>query len=259
MIHTLFQQKVKLEPVKHKYFDNEGKEYLSVSALLKLLSEPFEESSAYKRATPETRNEWKAKGKASADHGTRIHEAIELYSDTGQILLENKEYEEVIKSVNECYKGYNKSYNEVCLYNEHYRVAGTTDKICAISNRKDCEVDLADFKNLGKDLEYWSKYKNRLYKPLEHLDDCNFVKYNLQLSIYAYFFELLTGRKVRQLWIHVIPTQNMTGHQKIPVIYLKNDVKLLLEANKGNILQKLGVTAKDYQVFDPKQFEEEMF
>lgn len=239
-IHTLFPNLVKLEPVKHKYFDAKGKEYLSVSALLKLLSQSFEDTPAYKMASADTRAEWKAKGKASADHGTSIHNALELYSDTGQILIENQKHESAIKSINEQYKEYNKSYNEVCLYNENYRIAGTTDKICAVSNRKDCEVDIADFKNLSKDLEFYSKYKNRMYAPVEHLSDCNFVKYSLQLSLYAYFFELLTCRRVRQLYIHVIPTTNMMGHQKIPVIYLKNDVKLILEANKNKILESLG-------------------
>jgi len=240
MIHTLFPNLVKLEPEEHKYFDAHGRQYLSVSAVLKLLSEPFEETPAYKRATAETRAEWKAKGRASAEHGTKIHEALELYSDTGQILIENKEYEEVIKSISEQYKEYNKSYNEVCLYNTDYMIAGTTDKICAVSNRKDCEVDIADFKNLGKELDFYSKYKNRMYAPVDHLSDCNYVKYSLQLSIYAYFFELLTGRSVRQLYIHVIPTYDMMSHKKVPVMYMKNDVKLILEANKEKILSLLG-------------------
>ncbi len=257
-LHTLFAQKVKLEPKAHRYFHQNGDEYLSFSKLYELLHEKFEDKPAYKRATPETRAEWKAKGKASADHGTSVHEALELYSDTGQILEENKKWEEVIKSVSAEYKGYNKSYNEVCLFNEEYRVAGTTDKICAISNRKDCEVDLTDFKNLGKDLKYFSDYKDRLYAPLEHLQDCDFVKFSIQLSTYAYFFELLTGRTVRKLYVHVIPSNNMMGHYKVPVMYLKNDIRLLLEANKNKILNKLGVVVNK-RPYEEILDEEEIF
>ncbi len=235
MIHTLFPNKVRLEPVTHTYSDGEGNSYMSVSALLKMIAEKFEDTPAYKIASEEKRLEWKQIGKESADHGTRIHNALELFSNTGQILKEDEEYEGLIKDVSAEYNEYHKSFNEVCLYNEKYRVAGTTDKICAISNRKDCEVDLADFKtNNRKGITYFNPYKKRLYPPFDHLQDCNYVKYSFQLSIYAYFFEELTGRKVRNLFIHSINAENKT-HTKIPVLYLKNDVKLLLDTYAGKI------------------------
>jgi len=235
-MHTLFPNKVKLEPVSHRYYHDNGDEYISVSALLKMIAEKFEDTHAYARATPETRLEWKEKGRVAADHGTRIHNALELYSDSGQILKDNEDLVEIIKSVSAEYNEYHKNYNEVCLYNEKYRIAGTTDKICAISNRKDCEVDLADFKtNISNGIQYFNKYKKRLYPPFDHLQDCNYVKYSFQLSIYAYFFEELTGRKVRQLYIHFIAPDFKT-HTKIPVMYMKNDVKLLLDTYSGQII-----------------------
>jgi hypothetical protein len=240
MIHTLFPNKVQLEPVSHKYYDGEGKQYISVSKVLSLLSEKFEDTIAYARASDETRAEWKKKGKDAADHGTNIHNALELYNKTGQILIENAHLEEAIKSIIGEYKEYHQSHDEVCLYNEEYRIAGTTDKICVLSNRKDSDVDLADFKtNISKGIYYYSDYKKRLFSPFDHLQDCNYVKYSFQLSIYAYFFECLTGRRVRQLYIHFIPPHDMLQHKKIPVMYMKNDVKLLLETYRYQILSLL--------------------
>lgn len=237
MLHNLFPPLVTLEPKEHLYRDREGKEYLSVSKFLSMLSEKFEDTRAYKLASEETRLEWKAKGRAAANHGTNIHEALELYNKTGQILKDNSHMADAIRSVTDEYKDYNKTYDEICLYNKDYRIAGTTDKICMLSNRKDCEVDLADFKtNIAKGVYYHSDYKKRLFSPLDHLQDCNYVKYSLQLSIYAYFFEELTGRRVRKLFIHFIPPGDMMKHHKIPVIYMKNDVRLLLEEYKNKIL-----------------------
>lgn len=230
MLHTLFPNKVKLEPVQHKYFDADGNEYMSVTTLLKNISEKFEDTIAYKRASDATRAEWKEKGRVASDHGTRIHNALELYSQTGQILEENSDLEAAIKSISAEYGGYNKSYDELCLYSEKYMVAGTTDKLCTISNRRDCDVDIADFKtNISKGIQFYSDYNKRLFPPFDHLHDCNYVKYSFQLSIYAYFFEQLTGRRVRQLYIHFIPPDDMLKHRKIPVLYMKNDVKLLLD------------------------------
>jgi len=236
-IHTLFPNLVRLEPVNHTYQNAKGQQFLSVSKFLGLLSEKFEDTPAYARANDETRAQWKEKGRVAANHGTNIHNALELYNKTGQILIENAGIESVIKSINAEYKEYHQTYDEVCLYNEHYRIAGTTDKICSLSNRKDSEVDIADFKtNLKGVITMHSDYKKRLFYPMDHLHDCNYTKYSLQLSLYAYFFEELTGRKVRKMYIHYVPPADMMSHYKIPVIYLKNDVKMLLEHHKQNII-----------------------
>jgi len=240
MIHTLFKNLVKLEPVEHKYYDGLGNQYISVTTLLKSISEKFEDTIAYKRASDQTKAEWKKKGTIAANHGTRIHNALELYAETGQVLAENADLAEAVKSIIGEYKGYHKCYDEICLFNEQFRIAGTADKICAVSNRKDCDVDIADFKtNLNKGIVFYSDYGKHLYPPFEHLHDCNYTKYAFQLSIYAYFFEQLTGRRVRQLYIHYIPADDYMKHRKIPVLYMKNDVKLLLETYKEEVLSQI--------------------
>lgn len=235
-MHGLFPEKVKLEPISHKYYDTDGRQYLSVSKLLSLLSEPFDRGIAKFSAKKEGVTEeeilarWDKKRDDAAAHGTRMHDALELYSKTGQILIENAELEPAIKSILQEYSGYNRCFEEVCLYSEKYMVAGTTDKICAISNRKDSMVDLADYKtNTEKGIEFFSKYNKTFYEPFSYLQDCNYIKYSFQLSIYAWMFENLTGRRVRRMYLHFIPKDNPLQHQIIPVTYLKNDVELLFK------------------------------
>lgn len=43
--------------------------------------------------------------------------------------------------------------------------------------------------NTNKELEFYSRYANRMFDPISHLDDCNMVHYNLQLSLYAWMIE----------------------------------------------------------------------
>lgn len=231
--HGLFPALVKLEPTSHRYHSQSGDEYRSVTTLLKDISEKFEDTFAYKNATEEKRKEWKAKGTQAANEGTRIHNALELFAETRAIMDSDLELEEAIRKIDYEYRDYHKLHNEICLYNDKYKIAGTADRICAISNRKDSAVDIADFKTSGsKGIQFYSEYGKRFYPPFDHLHDCNYNKYSLQLSIYAYFFEHLTGRKVRQLYIHYIPLDNPLNHKKIPVTYLKTDVLLLLEKYK---------------------------
>lgn len=245
-MHGLFPQKVKLEPISHKYYDTEGREYLSVSKVLSLLSEPFDRGIAKFSAKKlgiteeEVLASWDKKRDDAAAHGTRMHDALELYSKTGQILVENAEMEAAIKSVLAEYSEYNRCHEEVALYSEKYRVAGTTDKICVLSNRKDSMVDIADYKtNVEKGIEFVSKYNKWFYEPFSHLQDCNYIKYSFQLSIYAWMFENLTGRKVRRMFLHFIPKDNPLQHQIIPVMYMKNDVELLFKTYEPQIMALL--------------------
>lgn len=236
MAHTLFDAKVSLEPIKHIYTDKDGAEYKSVTTILKDIAEKFEDTFAYKNASEEKRAEWKEKGRDAADKGTRIHNALELFAESGFIKVEDLELEDVIRDIHSHYTGYNKLHNEICLYNEELKIAGTADRICAVSNRKDSAVDIADFKTSGsKGIQFYSDYNKKFFAPFDHMHDCNYNKYSFQLSIYAYFFELLTGRKIRQLYIHYIPLENPMEHKKIPVTYLKNDVKLMLEKYKVKV------------------------
>lgn len=238
-IHTLFKSDVYLEPQSHRYFDSNGNEYMSVSRFLKFLYQSFEQKTAYKMASQEKRDEWKSHANFAAGQGTNMHEALELYNKTGQILEHNSHLSEAIKSIMFEYKDYYQTFDEICLFNRDYRVAGTTDKICITTRHKSSEVDIADFKNNIKGISYYSDYKDRLYEPLSHLHDCNYVKYSIQLSLYAHFFEELTGRKVRQIYIHYIPPHDPMKHYKIPVMYMKNDVVTLLEHHKENVLKTL--------------------
>lgn len=253
----MFPQNVILEPISHVYKNKQGDKYLSVSALLSMLSEPFAKDTiagfvAKSRGVSKevVIAEWDKKRDDAAAHGTRIHNCLETYSDFKKVADEDKELEEMAKFVNSTYSKYNKCHNEVTLYSDKYRIAGTTDKICVISKTENCDVDIADFKtNLSKPIQYFSEYKKTLYEPLNHLQDCNFIKYSIQLALYAYMFEELTGRRVRQLYIHMIPPpiinedgsmdySPLLNHQRIPVYYAKNDVKLLLEHYSSAILEK---------------------
>jgi len=233
MGHGLFDEKVALEPISHTYTDKEGLNYISVSKVLSMLSEPFENTWAFKQATPEKLIEWKKKGDDAREHGTSVHNALETYNKFKT--CENPEWEEGLKSVLEVYKGW-RSYDEICLYNDEYRIAGTADKISAVGTGKNVSVVISDFKtNISKGIQFHSDYSKTLYAPFDHLQDCNYVKYSLQLSLYAYMWENLTGRKVKRMFIHFIPPDDFTKHQIIPVNYMKHDVRLLLETYKPQI------------------------
>ena len=175
---------------------------------------------------------WEDNRNKAADHGTRIHDAIETYSKTFIIEEKNKDLEPLVMSVKAEHKHYYQIYDEEVLALIDEGIAGTADKIFLLNNRKDSAFDMEDFKtNLSNGVEFvtgekvkekWCKY------PIDHLPNCSYTKYALQLSMYAYMFSRWSGRKPRKLQIRYIPPEDMLQHVVIPVPYLLMEVKALL-------------------------------
>lgn len=243
----MLQNKVKLEPISHKYYDDKGLQYMSISAVLELIKPLFERDklstmTANKRgiSQEEVLAEWTATSKVATDHGTRVHESLEHYQNTASIKEGDEKFEPMIKSISATYIDYGKVYQEECLYDEEYRIAGTADKIFAVTTHKGSKFDIEDYKtNLSKGIVTFDKYGKTLLHPVEHMEHCNFNHYALQLSFYAYMLERLTNRRVRQMHITYIPADNFLNWRKIPVPYLKTDVINILKFYKHTILEKV--------------------
>jgi hypothetical protein len=188
---------------------------------------------------------WASHGGEFAGNGTDIHSAIEDFSETGKVKEEHKQYKALAKSIEAEYKEYKKIFNEQVLYTKH-GIAGTTDKWFDISNHKDSVFDLEDYKNLKNGLDYIPKEKVRqkyCNYPIQHLLNCNFTKYNLQLSMYAFMGEELTGRRCRKLTIRPIPIENKLAHYPVVVPYLKTDIVNMITEYKR--IKESGVSTED--------------
>lgn len=238
-IHSLYPNKVRLDEEQHRYFDASGQEYIGFSSAFEFIHKKFDAHSisrfvakAKGVSAQEVRDEWSSK----TDNGTRIDKALELYAKSGQILKEDEDIAELVKSVLAEYKIYNSCYEQLVVYNEETRTAGSLDKLFIFSNRKDSAFGISDFKSFESDNLH--EHRGWLSAPFEHLPSTKYTKICFQLSYYAYHFELLTGKKCKSLFIHLIDPVNKT-HQKIPVTYLKNDIKIFLESYKPFFLAKL--------------------
>lgn len=239
------ENKVFLDAEKHVYYHKEtGEKYLSVSKFLGLFKQPFDKNIAYHCAgkgdyvgmtAEEVLEYWQVYGQERAGVGTNIHNSLELFSNTTEILPQNEYLRPAILNISSKYNDYYRQYNEVILYCEKYKVAGTTDKLLLVSSHKDSLIDLSDYKtnldgihqvNLDKKGQPVHKY---LLYCLDHLIDSKYNGYALQLSIYAFMVEALTGKKIRKLFIHYINPENPLINYEIPVPYLKYEVQEMMD------------------------------
>jgi hypothetical protein len=86
--------------------------------------------------------------------------------------------------------------------------------------------------NTNISFDFYDSFGHKtMKKPLDHLQDCHYSVYSVQLSIYAYMYELETGRKCRQIWIGYWDREQETII-KIPIMYLKHEAKKVLDWHK---------------------------
>jgi len=85
--------------------------------------------------------------------------------------------------------------------------------------------------NTNKEFNYYSKYSQMLLAPFEHLQDCQYVVYTIQLSTYALMYEMETGKKCRHIWIGHWDKETEVW-SKIPVMYMRHEALKLMKHHK---------------------------
>jgi len=101
-------------------------------------------------------------------------------------------------------------------------------------------MDFYDYKtNLSQGIRYdsigWNKnpikhYNRFMFSPLNHLEDCNYNKYAMQLSSYAYMAEITYGVKVGKLFIIFIWLDGTKYKYKfIPVPYMRMEAAAIFQ------------------------------
>jgi len=214
----------------HTYTHREHGKLISVTTLLGKYKKPFNSqlhaSRVAKRegvSTEMVLEMWESEKNKACDKGTKIHKLLEDYISFG----------EVLQDYGWLYKSYDKGveYNidkfksiscEKLLHDDEYKVAGTADLIYEHSND---EFTLGDFKT-NKKFRFCSPFGERLLDPVDHLHNCEFNIYALQLSMYAYMHEKLTGKKCRKLVIFYLSGDRFTAYH---CNYLKRDIEKILE------------------------------
>lgn len=234
--------KIKFIEKSHQYINTEtSEEYLSVSKLISKFYKKFDADRisyfvAKKRgiSKEEVLKEWDDTRIYACTRGTAFHLALENAIKYGDV---DPEYKKVIENFllvsSKCVKDIEKVNSELLLYNDEFKIAGTSD-LCW--EHEDGTFTIGDFKT-NKNFRYTTEYNDWFYKPLDHLPNCEFNKYTLQLSIYAFMFEVLTGKRCRGLLILWLD-QNTGKWQPIHCNYMKHEVIMMLKTYQKMISSK---------------------
>ena len=218
------------DPDAHTYTHPDVGRLISVTTLLGKFKKPFDSAVHAERVAKREGVDkqlvlemWEKEKNRACDRGTHIHQLLEDYINVGDTQQDyNWLYKSYDKSAEMYIDTFNKVHCEKLLYNTTYKIAGTADLIYDHSNN---EFTIGDFKT-NKKFRFSSPFGERLLSPVEHLHSCEFNTYSLQLSLYAYLYEELTGKKCRKLVIFYLSGDRFRTYH---CNYLKNDVKNILK------------------------------
>ena len=188
---------------------------------------------------------WEAKKQASCERGTKIHSMIENKFYEGGKNVSLKKFG--IGGKFECRKDYLELdlpygvYPEYLIYYENedktVRLAGQIDllikngnNIVLIDHKTNEKIDKKSFYN------NITKTSDKMLYPLNHLDECNFNHYTMQLSTYAYMLQKLNPEFViEKLYINHYDHNNKNTIMECP--YLKAEVENMLKHYKKQLIK----------------------
>ena len=190
---------VVLDHDSHVYTNtNNGDVYTSVTTFINAYKKPFDKEKwsnviAQREGVSqkEILDRWSDITVTAQNRGTNVHLVMENFIKDKAI---SKGFEELIdsfvKKTNGILKDNSLVLSEHLLFSHKHKLAGTADLIVENDNI----FYVMDFKT-NKKFNFVSKYNDYFYAPIDYLPQCEFTTYTIQLSIYAYMYELLTGKK----------------------------------------------------------------
>lgn len=214
--------------------DNTGEKYISVTTLLGKYKTPFDKDKHSKRVAERegvpqemVLEMWSKENKKATDKGTKIHKLMENYVSFGE---KEDSYDWLYKSYDRALsytvEKHRKVYSENLLHNDEFKIAGTADLIYDHGDY----FTIGDFKT-NKKFNYTSDFNEHFKSPVEHLTYCEFNNYALQMSLYAYMYEVASGKKCKKIVVFYLKEDKW-----IPIHcnYLKSDIKNILRDYKQN-------------------------
>jgi len=236
----------------HSYTGNDDCTYESVSRVIHSIVPHFDSEKismamarGSKKKQKEILQEWEFKKNRSIKHGNYIHDNMEEFFLTGYC-KESKLRVLCRDLLRNVFIHASAILPEFIFYSKKYKVAGTADLPYIVPTRnKDNTfvLNIFDWKtNLEKGINYESfkdypdgsrKYfGDYLLWPVSHMPNCEYSKYSLQMSIYAYMAEETYGIKIGRLALVYINKEHKENI--IPANYLRNEAIAILEHYKNN-------------------------
>lgn len=236
----------------HSYIDSAGLRYTSATTIIKGAFLPFD---APKMAEGVAKREggtvaevlatWEMKRMASSDFGTRFHSNMEATIKGLPRPCPPKNEKEIlafrvgVETAKKLMTRYGANiWAEKIVFSPFYKVSGTLDLIASDGG---LNYYIFDWKT-NEQIKRSNTFQSCAIQGLEHLEDCDFVRYGLQLSLYERVLRregyIPSAANVKRIIIHIAPEAEKP--EFIEASDLKREVAEILLEN--TMIEKTGRT-----------------
>jgi hypothetical protein len=247
---------IDFDPTKHQY-SCAGTPYISATQLISIVTPKFDTEFHARRMadlhgqTPEFwKGRWQQISHRATTAGTEFHDIREAQSYATQmevhrgkvVRVQNPELQAHISSINDIFYWPDGVYPEMLLFNHRYHLAGRADKVRLVTYKSGRRYAfISDYKT-NKVIKKHPWFDARtgyrmLLPPLDHLYDCSYTIYSLQLSIYQFMLEQMGFFPGTRTLLHypVLPE----GLGKFPGERSKRAIKYKLDYLRDDVIKLL--------------------
>lgn len=223
----------------HKYMYN-GYECISVTTLLKKYKHHFDEvmiGSMYAKKHGlellEVLKDWDNIRERSGSIGTEVHKYAEMRFLQKSYIPKWGDYDPPMELITYVDNFYHDTKGKLIPVKLEFVIGVFDKRLCGMIDKlfwnvKAQELQIWDYKT-SKKIETSSPFKNKMRNGLEHLDDCEFNTYSLQLGIYKKIIETECQIKLGNSYICWLNAQN-DNYKVIKTADMKQEVDLIWNA-----------------------------
>lgn len=235
---------VTLNEENHTYRDsiNPNRRFISVTTLIGKYEHEFDEDFYAEKIAQRDGTtkavilaEWKCINEEANEYGTNLHKIMERYLlNQHKLYIPQGDFEKLVISayqqlnITPDHKKLKPEYVMSYPFDELRGLAGMCD---IIEDVDEMYFNIWDFKT-NKKFNYVDQYKKWLKFPLDHLSQCQYNIYAVQLSIYAYLYELETGKKCGRMGL-LYWQRKEEKFEIIPINYMKREITTLFNHFRG--------------------------
>ena len=186
----------------------------------------YVKSSGEAMSREEILTQWRSNGEVQSARGTLMHYHIEQFFNAATIAEPHSpEFQQFLAFERDFMRarGLRPHRTEMSLFHCGLAIAGQCDLLCVDMTGR---VVILDWKR-SKEIRVSNRF-GKMLTPLQHLDDCNYWLYGLQLNIYKYILTTEYGLDVSEMFLGVFhPTQS--GPRAVQVPEMSREIDLVLE------------------------------
>ena len=167
---------------------------------------------------------------SAAELGTKMHKDIELYFNNQLVQNDSDEYSYFKNFVKDHPELTSNPYRtEWVVFDEDVKIAGSIDMTF---KNPDGSLTIYDWKR-SKKITTDNRFQSGK-APFEHLADCNYNHYCLQLNLYKRILEKKYNQKIKQMFLLILHPTN-EEYIKIKIPNLADDINVLYEHRKNDL------------------------